>query len=304
VSLRELVALGTSSQVPTRHRNHNGYLLRWDGEGFLFDPGEGTQRQFIYANVPVTAVTKIFITHFHGDHSLGLAGITQRLSLDRCPHPVEVYFPASGQAYYDRLTRASIFHRAVDLVPRPVSGKGGVVFQNDTYTIEAHPLKHSVDVYGYRIKERDGRRFVKEKLDELGVKGPAVGALERDGKIEVDGKTVRIEDVTTNREGTAFGFVMDTRPCDGAQALAASTDLLVVESTYGREDQELAREHYHLTAEEAASIARGADARGQLVLTHFSQRYKSVKPLVEEARAIYPRCTAVRDLDHIELVRH
>jgi ribonuclease Z len=304
VSLRELVALGTSSQVPTRHRNHNGYLLRWDGDGFLFDPGEGTQRQFIYANVPVTAVTKIFITHFHGDHSLGLAGIAQRLSLDRCPHPVDVFFPASGQTYFERLTKASIYHRAVDLVPRPVSGKGGVVFENETYLIEAAPLKHSVDVYGYRIKERDGRRFVKEKLDELGIKGPAVGALERHGKADVDGKTIHIEDVTTVKHGAAFGFVMDTRPCDGAIQLAQSTDLLVVESTYGNEDAELAREHLHLTAEEAASIARQSDARGTLVLTHFSQRYKSVKTLVEEARAIYPRCTAVRDLDHIELPRH
>lgn len=304
MSLRELVALGTSSQVPTRHRNHNGYLLRWDGDGFLFDPGEGTQRQFIFANVPVTAVTKIFITHFHGDHSLGLAGITQRLSLDRCPHPVEVYFPASGQQYYERLTKASIYHRAVNLIPRPVGGKGGIVFENDTYKIEAYPLEHSVDVYGYRIKERDGRRFVKEKLDELGIRGPSVGALERDGKTEVDGKTIRIEDVTTTKPGAAFGFVMDTRPCEGAVQLAAATDLLVVESTYGKEDEQLAKEHLHLTAEEAARIAREADARGTLVLTHFSQRYKSVKTLVDEARAIYPRSTAVRDLDHIELPRH
>jgi ribonuclease Z len=304
VSLRELVALGTSSQVPTRHRNHNGYLLRWDGDGFLFDPGEGTQRQFIFANVPVTAVTKIFITHFHGDHSLGLAGITQRLSLDRCPHPVEVYFPASGQQYFERLTRASIFHRAVDLIPRPVGGKGGIIFENETYTIEACPLKHSVDVYGYKIKEHDGRRFSKEKLDALGIRGPSVGALERDGKIEQDGKTIRLEDVTATRPGTAFAFVMDTRPCDGAVQLASATDLLVAESTYGREDQELAREHLHMTAEEAASLARAGDARGTLVLTHFSQRYKSVKPLVEEARAIFPRCTAVRDLDRIELPRH
>jgi ribonuclease Z len=304
VSLRELVALGTSSQVPTRHRNHNGYLLRWDGDGFLFDPGEGTQRQFIYANVPVTAVTKVFITHFHGDHSLGLAGIVQRLSLDRCPHPVEIYFPASGREYYDRLTRASIYHRAVDLVPRPVGGKGGVVFENDTYVIEAHPLKHSVDVYGYRIKERDGRRFDKAKLDELGIRGPAVGQLERVGKASVGERVVTVDEVTSVKVGASFSFVMDTRPCDGALALARGVDLLVAESTYGQEDATLAREHMHMTAGEAATLARDADARGTLVLTHFSQRYKSVKPLVDEARAIFPRCTAVRDLDHVELPRH
>lgn len=305
MSLRELLALGTSSQVPTRHRNHNGYLLRWDGDGFLFDPGEGTQRQFIYANVPVTAITKIFITHFHGDHSLGLAGIVQRLSLDRAPNPVDVFFPASGQSYYERLTKASIYHRAVDLVPRPVGGKGGVVYENETFTVEAHPLKHSVDVYGYRIKERDGRRFDKAKLDSLGVTGPLVGALEREGQVTLeDGRVVKVEDVTAVRTGTSFAFVMDTRPCEGALALARGVDLLVAESTYAEEDAQLAKEHLHMTASEAATLARDADVRGTLVLTHFSQRYKSAKPLVDEARAIFPRCTAVRDLDRVPLPRH
>ena len=97
MSPRELVVLGTASQTPTRSRNHNGYLLRWDGVSFLFDPGEGTQRQFILADIAVPEVNRILITHFHGDHALGLAGIVQRLSLDRVPHPVEVIFPKSGQ---------------------------------------------------------------------------------------------------------------------------------------------------------------------------------------------------------------
>src|ERR671928_1287699 len=100
--MRELVVLGTASQAPTRSRNHNGYLLRWDGDGFLFDPGEGTQRQMLLAGVPSSAVTRILVTHFHGDHSLGLPGVLQRLSLDRVPHPVPVHFPASGQRRFDR----------------------------------------------------------------------------------------------------------------------------------------------------------------------------------------------------------
>src|SRR5438128_688183 len=96
MSARELVVLGTASQVPTRYRNHNGYLLRWDDEGFLFDPGEGTQRQMIFAEVAATAVTRVCITHFHGDHCLGLAGVSQRISLDGAPHLVHAYYPASG----------------------------------------------------------------------------------------------------------------------------------------------------------------------------------------------------------------
>src|SRR5919198_5227414 len=111
---RELVVLGTASQAPTRQRNHNGYLLRWDAEGILFDPGEGTQRQLILAGVAPSAITRICITHFHGDHCLGLPGVVQRLALDGVAHPVDVYFPASGLEYFERLRRASIFHDTVE----------------------------------------------------------------------------------------------------------------------------------------------------------------------------------------------
>src|SRR5919198_3236532 len=96
MTARELGVLGTASQAPTRERNHNGYLLRWADEGFLFDPGEGAQRQLLLAGVPASAITRVCITHFHGDHCLGLPGVLQRLSLDRVPRPVEVRFPASG----------------------------------------------------------------------------------------------------------------------------------------------------------------------------------------------------------------
>lgn len=304
MSLREFVALGTSSQVPTRFRNHNGYLLRWDGAGFLFDPGEGTQRQFILADVAVTEVRRIFVTHFHGDHSLGLAGIIQRLSLDRVQHPVEVFYPRSGQQYFDRLLRSTIYHRAAEIVPRPVSGDGGVVSEGETFVIEARPLKHSVDTYGYRIKERDSYRFDKTKLAETGLKGPQVGKLQRTGSVETEaGVVIKLEDVTVPKRGAAFAFVMDTRPCPGAVDLVRETDMAVIESTYLEEDRELARSHKHLTARQAAEIARDGGVVGTLVLTHFSQRYPSTKPFVAEASQVFPRVKAVRDLDRIPLPR-
>src|SRR5213082_4268810 len=109
MSVRELVVLGTSSQVPTRYRNHNGYFLRWDDEGLLFDPGEGTQRQMIFAGVTVSQITRICITHFHGDHCLGLPGVLQRMSLDRVPHVVEAFFPAESAEVFGRLRRAALF---------------------------------------------------------------------------------------------------------------------------------------------------------------------------------------------------
>src|SRR6185503_1114476 len=121
MSTRELIALGSASQVPTRHRNHNAYFLRWDDEGILFDPGEGTQRQMTMAGLSSSQITRICITHFHGDHALGLPGIIQRLSLDRTTHPVEVYYPASGQAFFERLRHATIFMDKATIVPRPIS---------------------------------------------------------------------------------------------------------------------------------------------------------------------------------------
>ena len=114
VSVRELVVLGTASQVPTRHRNHNGYLLRWDGEGILFDPGEGTQRQMLRAGVAAHDLNRICVTHFHGDHSLGLAGVIQRINLDRVPHPVTAHYPARGQRFFDRLRYATAYRETVD----------------------------------------------------------------------------------------------------------------------------------------------------------------------------------------------
>ncbi len=103
MSVKDLTILGCSSQQPTRKRNHGAYLLRWNGEGLLFDPGEGTQRQFIFANIAPTVVTRIFVSHFHGDHCLGLGSMLMRLNLDKVQHPIHCYYPASGKVYFDRL---------------------------------------------------------------------------------------------------------------------------------------------------------------------------------------------------------
>src|SRR6266545_1026699 len=152
MSARELVVLGTASQAPTRQRNHNGYFLRWDNEGFLFDPGEGTQRQMLLAGIPCSAISRICITHFHGDHCLGLPGIIQRLSLDRVAHPVDVYFPAGGEAYFERLRGASIFEEAVELRIHAVKEEGPVERVGGLSLI-AGRLRHRVEALGWRLEE-------------------------------------------------------------------------------------------------------------------------------------------------------
>lgn len=247
MSVRELVVLGTASQVPTRHRNHNGYLLRWDGEGILFDPGEGTQRQMLRAGVAAHDLNRICVTHFHGDHSLGLAGVIQRINLDRVPHEVTAHYPKSGQRFFDRLRYATAYRETVRLTEAPVAEDGDIA-RTGGYTLQARKLSHPVESYGYLLTEADGRRMLPERLTAHGIKGPDVGRIQRDGSLN----GVSLDDVSEVRRGQRFAFVMDTRLCDGVHALADGCDLLVIESTFLDEDEQLAVEHGHLTAGQAA----------------------------------------------------
>ncbi|MGA4841994.1 ribonuclease Z [Streptomyces sp. G45] len=292
MSVRELVVLGTASQVPTRHRNHNGYVLLWDGDGILFDPGEGTQRQMLRASVAAHDLNRICVTHFHGDHCLGLAGVIQRINLDRVPHPVTAHYPASGERFFERLRYATAYRETVDLAQAPVAADG-VLATTPSYRLETARLSHPVESFGYRLVEPDGRRMLPRLLAERGVTGPDVGVLQREGSL----RGITLDEVSEVRRGQRFAFVMDTRLCDGVHALADGCDMLVIESTFLDEDARLAADHGHLTAGQAASVARDAGVR-HLVLTHFSQRYADPAAFEQQARAagFDGELTVARDL--------
>ncbi len=300
MAARELVVLGTASQVPTRERHHHGCFLRWDEEGILLDPGEGTQRQLLLAGVPASAITRICLTHLHGDHCLGLPGVVQRLSLDGVTRPVAVHHPASGTPFYERLRHASPFHDVTGVHGAPVEASG-VVARGGFGTLEAVALDHGIDAYGYRLVEPDGRRMVPELLAAHGITGPRVGELQRRGRL-VDpdgGRDVDLEQVSVPRRGQRFAFVMDTRLCDGARELAQDADLLVAEATYLHRDVALAEAHGHLTAHQAATLAAQAGVR-TLVLTHFSQRYRDLAEHEAEARAVFGgELVVARELDRV-----
>jgi ribonuclease Z len=301
VSSRTVTFLGTASQVPTRNRNHNALFLAWDGLGILFDPGEGTQRQMTHAGLSATQVTHIVLTHFHGDHCLGLAGVLQRLSLDRVPHPVPVVYPAGGQVFFDRLRYASVYQETATLVPQPLDVSAGgeaEAFRVGGLRLLARPVEHGVDCLGYRLEEDGGRRMVPNLLDRAGVRGPAVGELQRAGEVAVGDRTVRLDEVSEPRPGQAFALVTDTRPCDAAAALARAADLLVCEATYLDRDRQHAHEHYHMTAAQAADLARTSGAR-RLVLTHFSQRYPDHEDFHREASAAHPDVVVAADFTRV-----
>jgi ribonuclease Z len=195
------------------------------------------------------------------------------MSLDRVPHVVEACYPGESRDVFGRLRQASLFRDVLRLAERPVYG-AGTVTSLPGFALETRALSHSVPTYGYRLTEPDGRRMLPDKLAASGITGPDVGRLQREGRLVADGRAVTVEQVSERRPGQRFAFIMDTRICDAAFALAEGADMLVCESTFADAQAGLAHEYGHLTAGQAGRIAAESGAR-LLVLTHFSQRYEA-----------------------------
>lgn len=269
-------------------------MIRWNEEGILLDPGEGTQRQFIFANIAPTVITRILISHFHGDHCLGLGSILMRLNLDKVTHPIHCYYPAGGKKYFDRLRYGTIYHETINVVEHPVS-EPGVVHDDGKFKIEAAYLDHKVENLAWRITEPDVRKFDRSKLEAHGVRGPLVRQLQEQGKLVVEGKEVELDDVSWIRQGDSIAVVIDTRVCRNAVEISRGAKVLLCESTYTDEHRDLAKGHYHLTAKQAAMIAKEAGVK-QLILTHFSARYQNLREMEMEAKEIFPNTFMAEDL--------
>lgn len=297
---RELTALGTGSFLPTRTRNHSGYMLRWGRRGVLLDSGEGTQRQMTLAGVSVRSIEAICLTHLHGDHCLGLPGVLQRISVERVLHPVTVLYPAEGQEYIDRLRRASIHHDQAELrfVAVQASSRPHEVLRTQDLVVLAASLDHRVPTVGYRVQDLPAVSFDAQALAARGISGPLVGRLRREGRVSMGGVVTELEEVTRPRTPVSFAFVMDTRPCRAAELLARDADLMVMEATYTEDQAELARAHGHSTALQAGRVAAAAGAR-RLALSHVSARYSSTDEHLREAGAAHPDVVALEDLDRL-----
>ena len=293
MSVRELVILGSSSQTPTRFRNHGAYLLRLNEEGLLFDPGEGTQRQFIYANIAPTCISRIFISHFHGDHCLGLGSILMRLNLDKVPRPIHCYYPGKFKTHFDRLRFGTVYHNTLEVIEHPVF-EDGLVHDDGKFKIEATFLEHGIDNIGWRITEPDQLKFDKEKLKNNNIKGPLVKDLQKNGFIEIDNQKISLEDVSWTRNGDSFVYCVDTRVCPHLGHLAKDAKLMLCESTYLDEHKDLAHNHHHLTATQAATLAKKSGVK-KMILTHFSARYQNVNELLDEARKTFPNTEVAED---------
>ncbi|NAZ88242.1 ribonuclease Z [Kineococcus indalonis] len=304
MAARELVVLGTASQAPTRTRNHNGYLLRWDSTSVLFEAGEGTQRQMVLGGVASPRVERICVTHRHNDHCLGVPGVLNRMALDTPGRPVTVHGPEEAVPHLRALAAVADCDVDVRVEGVPVREQEVPVAEVAGCALVARALEHRVPAVGYRLVEPDGVRFRAGALAAAGIAGPEVRVLQREGEL----RGTRLADVTEPRRGQVFALVMDTRACPAVEQLLRGADLAVVESTYLHRDAHLARAYAHLTARQAGEAAARAGVR-RLVLTHFSQRYGDLDELGAEARAAVAGLGAgtevhvARDLDVVEVPR-
>lgn len=291
----ELYFLGTNAGVPTLQRNVTSVALRMLEERrtmWLFDCGEGTQQQVLQSPLKLSKLEKIFITHLHGDHLFGLPGLLSSRAYQGGTTPLTVYGPAGLKQYIEISLELS--QSRINYQLEIVEHAGGPLFEDEQFKVEAALLEHRIDSYGYRIVEKDKPgKLNQELLERHGIKpGPVYGRLKRGESVIVEnGVTLHPQDVLgVPKKGRIVTILGDTRPCDNAITLSLGANVVVHEATFLHDLAQMAYDYHHSTSLQAAEAAKQAGAF-QLVMTHFSSRYKDMEqlqPLLDEARTIFP----------------
>ncbi|MBW3004595.1 ribonuclease Z, partial [Candidatus Woesearchaeota archaeon] len=270
-----------------------GALLTYKAEGLLFDCGEGMQRQLKQAGISFSKITRIFLSHWHGDHMLGLPGLLQSMAMHEYTKELKIYGPPGSKQKFSKLLDAFESTYPIEATMHEI--KEGKFLDTKDFYVEAYPLSHRTKCYGYRFVEKDKRKIKTSALKKLGVpEGPLVGKLQEGKTITVKARKIRPEEVSTIVKGRIFAFISDTRPNKNCKKIAKDADVLLCEATYSSEHKNKAEEHFHMTAVEAAQIASQSNAK-KLVLTHFSARYKDESALEEDARTVFDNTLAARD---------
>lgn len=296
--MTEIVFLGTGCMQPTKLRNHAGVLLQHGTEYVLFDCGEGIQRQMRVAGVKPAKITRLCISHFHGDHVFGIPGLLSSMGADQFASKLHIYGPKGTKQYLKNFLEA---FAAKDIIEHEIHEVvSGVIVDEETFTIEAMPLKHSVPCIGYRFREKDRRRIQVAKTEKLGIKGPLLGELQEGKSIEWKGKMINADDMTTVVPGKSVSYVTDTALCNGAVMLAKDVDVLIIEGTLLDNLRSNAEKSLHLTVKQAALIASENNVK-KLVITHISQRYKTNHEIMEEAQAYFEGAVVAEDFMKIKV---
>jgi len=302
MSLR-VIFLGTAGSVPTPKRSLSAILIQRKGEQIMFDCGEGVQRQMIRAKAGFHRKMKVFISHMHGDHVLGLPGLLQTMALLDRERKLEIYGPLGIKRFLEGIRETVQFVLTFPVGIHEIY-KAGVVCEEEEYIIQAVWANHVIPTLAYALieKPRPGK-FYPEKVKALGVpEGPLWSKLQHGHKVKLpDGQVVKPEDVAGQpRPGRKIVYTSDTRPFKGFVKFAADADLLVHDATLDDELAERAEEDGHSTPEQAAKNAKKATVK-QLILTHISARYEDTSILLKQAKKIFRNTKVAEDFMKIEI---
>jgi ribonuclease Z len=297
-----IIFLGTGGSWPTVKRNVSSLAIKRGSEILLFDCGEGTQRQFQQSNLSYMQISKIFITHFHGDHFLGLPGLIQTMQLNDRDKPLHIYGPKGMKDLTDHLLTLGYFRPSYEIISHDLINDDEIDF--DEYSIYTLKVKHNVPVLSYCLKEyqRPGK-FNKPKALELGIpEGPLFSKLQYGQAITLpNGKKITPGMILgPSRKGRKIVISGDTMPCEEMIAFSKNADVLIHEATFDSELEDIAREYRHTTAAQAAEIAKKARVE-KLFLVHVSPRYLDYRVLENDARKIFVQSFVPKDFQEIEI---
>ncbi len=294
----KLVFLGTSDAVPSKERNHTSILLNYKDENILIDCGEGTQRQFRKADLNPCKLTRILITHWHGDHVLGIPGLLQTLNFSDYEKPLLIYGPKGTKEFINQILKTFIFQGKFNIEVKEVENK---FFENEDFYLEAKKMTHGVPCNAYTFVKKNKIRIDKDKLEKTKIQGPILQKLKQGKDIVYNGKKYLAKNLTYQEEGKKISFVFDTSFNKDIIPFVKNSDLLVCESTFGEELEKKAEEYNHLTSKQTAEIAKKSNSK-KLILTHISQRYsKNPEQILKTAKKFFKNSFLVKDLDIVEV---
>jgi len=289
----QILFLGTSSMVPTKERNHSSILISYGSEGILIDCGEGTQRQLKIAGIKLAKITKILISHWHGDHVLGIPGLIQSMGSSDYSKTLQIYGPKGTKKIMKKLFETFFFDGKINIDIQEV--QSGRFFENKDFILETKQLEHNITTLGYSIIEKDKRKIDMKYIKKMNIPvGPLIGKLQSGKNIVWKGKKIDAEKATRIVKGKKVAIINDTVPCKGADKLAENSDILICESTYSSDLEDKAKEYYHMTSKQASELANRSNSK-KLILTHFSARYKNTQKLEDDARNYFDNVLCAKD---------
>jgi ribonuclease Z len=296
--MTELIFLGTSDAIPSKERNHTSILLNYKNENILIDCGEGTQRQLRIAEINPCKITRLLITHWHGDHVLGIPGLLQTLSFNGYNQTFFIYGPRGTKEFVKEMLKTFAFQQNFKIEIEEVSGK---FFETDDFYLEAEKMTHGIPCNAYNFILKDSLKIDKKKLDKTKISGPIIAKLKAGENIIFNGKKYLAKNLTYQEEGKKISFVLDTSFNDKIIPFVRNSDLLVCESTFGDELKDKAEEYKHLNSSKSAEIAKKSKSK-KLILTHISQRYsKNPKEILNSAKKIFKNSFLAKDFDKFKI---